>query len=395
MSILFIAGIVYGTWLLANGTLYLIKRIRSLPYEREWEARKLAAIQFEEKKLFYEYKEEVKVSIDKLLEEKSKGFPWLATAIADYWENYDLIFAEYLRTKKPPAFQQANRLKEIAKEKRQFKKEFLTTKYIISYYESLFPWIREYIGIDSEALIDSINISAPDEGSDPVSFYVPEYENLSVSERNQRALERYWKSSRDLWVVGRDYERYIGYLYEIRGYKVEYHGINKLKDDLGIDLICTKGLEVELVQCKYWSSIKGIPIRENQISQLFGTSVKYYIDHHGKVSNPQLALFYELLKSSNITPVLITSTDLSETASDFASALGVKVINIPMDISYPCIKCNINTQTGEKIYHLPFDQQYDKTRIDTSKGQMWASTILEAEKNGYRRAWRWNKREGD
>jgi hypothetical protein len=33
------------------------------------------------------------------------------------------------------------------------------------------------------------------------------------------------------------------------------------------------------------------------------------------------------------------------------------------------IKCNISKRSGEKIYHLPFDQQYDKVKIvnDTLK----------------------------
>ena len=36
--------------------------------------------------------------------------------------------------------------------------------------------------------------------------------------------------------VGQDYERYIGYIYEQQGYKVQYHGIKKGFADLGIDL---------------------------------------------------------------------------------------------------------------------------------------------------------------
>lgn len=58
---------------------------------------------------------------------------------------------------------------------------------------------------------------------------------------------------------------------------------------------------------------------------------------------------------------------------------------------YPLIKCNISQGTGEKIYHLPFDQQYDKVIIDTHRGEMYAFTVKEAEKNGFRRAFRWNE----
>ena len=48
--------------------------------------------------IFNEYKSKVDLMFDKILEEKTLGFPWLASAIADYYENYDKIFAEYLET---------------------------------------------------------------------------------------------------------------------------------------------------------------------------------------------------------------------------------------------------------------------------------------------------------
>jgi hypothetical protein len=31
-----------------------------------------------------------------------------------------------------------------------------------------------------------------------------------------------------------------------------------------------------------------------------------------------------------------------------------------------------------KVYHLPFDQQYDTTRIDKNKGELYVSTAAEA-----------------
>lgn len=55
---------------------------------------------------------------------------------------------------------------------------------------------------------------------------------------------------------------------------------------------------------------------------------------------------------------------------------------------YPRIKCNIS-RGGERIYHLPFDQQYDTTVITPSTGELWAQTVAEAETAGFRRAWRW------
>jgi len=43
---------------------------------------------------------------------------------------------------------------------------------------------------------------------------------------------------------------------------------------------------------------------------------------------------------------------------------------------------------GSKIYHLPFDQQYDSTIIKY-KNECYVETIAEAEALGFRRAFRW------
>jgi hypothetical protein len=392
MTTWIIIGILGACWFMGNYTLQLIDNIRKKKLDKEQAILSHQKLQFDEKELFIKYKTEVKESLDILLKEKTQGFPWLATAIADYYENYDKIFADYLRTKKRPAIVQAERIKEIAKEKKLFKKEFQTTKYIIEYYETLFPWLREYVGFNSDELIKSIYKESHSEEEDPVYFYVPESRNnekLSVTERNQRALDRYWNRDKDPWQIGRDYERYIGYLYENKSFKVQYHGIEKGKDDLGRDLVCSNGNQIEIVQCKYWSSQKGIPIRENHIAQLYGTTVKYYLDSTRTKQKVQLGLFPELLKQSNIIPVIVTTTELSNTAKEFASVLGIQVNKIPMDDNYPCIKCNINFQTNEHIYHLPFDQQYDNTIIDVKKGERWAKTVKEAESMGFRRGWRW------
>ena len=56
---------------------------------------------------------------------------------------------------------------------------------------------------------------------------------------------------------------------------------------------------------------------------------------------------------------------------------------------YPSIKCNISQVNGEKIYHLPFDQQYDNTKIETKHNEFYCTTVKEAEKAGFRRAFRY------
>jgi len=48
----------------------------------------------------------------------------------------------------------------------------------------------------------------------------------------------------------------------------------------------------------------------------------------------------------------------------------------------------------EKIYHLPFDQQYDRTQV-SRPGECYVATVREAEHHGFRRAWRHQaRREG-
>lgn len=49
------------------------------------------------------------------------------------------------------------------------------------------------------------------------------------------------------------------------------------------------------------------------------------------------------------------------------------------------IKGNINSK-GEKIYHLPGGAYYNKTKIDTSKGERWFNTEKEARAAGWRKS---------
>jgi hypothetical protein len=50
----------------------------------------------------------------------------------------------------------------------------------------------------------------------------------------------------------------------------------------------------------------------------------------------------------------------------------------------PAIKGNISYTTGAKIYHLPGDDYYKKTVIDTSSGERWFCTAKEARDAGWR-----------
>jgi hypothetical protein len=75
-------------------------------------------------------------------------------------------------------------------------------------------------------------------------------------------------------------------------------------------------------------------------------------------------------------------------AKDVAKKLGVEFNELAKISDYPLIKCNVSMRDGEKIYHLPFDQQYDRVKILRSP-EKYAYTVSEAEQAGFRRAWRW------
>lgn len=128
-------------------------------------------------------------------------------------------------------------------------------------------------------------------------------------------------------------------------------------------------------------------LNENHINQLFGTTVKYYLEQNPHSSFDEFINTLLVLKT--IVPIFRTSTKLSDTAKEFAIALGIEVVENDKLNSYPMIKCNISGRDNEKIYHLPFDQQYDKIKIDR-EGEFFATTVKEAEDAGFRRAKKWN-----
>ncbi|QRM35451.1 thermonuclease family protein [Microvirga sp. VF16] len=51
------------------------------------------------------------------------------------------------------------------------------------------------------------------------------------------------------------------------------------------------------------------------------------------------------------------------------------------------IKGNVSA-SGEHIYHMPWDRYYAATKIDTTKGERWFCDEADAEKAGWRRAYR-------
>lgn len=333
-----------------------------------------------ERKFFEQLKKKDLEAVKQLAKEKSLGFPWLAKAFSDYFYLRNLEIANYLEKKSYPAQKAAEHVREIAKSRRQIERELRVAKYLLQYYENLFPWLVDFRGEDLDDLIKYILEKPKTEGEfeveshDPVKEWLTpaEYQKLPRIEKFQLALERYWSKKKTKWEIGRDYERYIGYLFEKEGFDVYYQGIVEGLADLGRDLIATKGKEIYVIQCKYWSKEK--TIHEKHICQFKGTILKYEIE------NPKMKVYGKFY----------TSTQLSETARKFAEALNIEPVeNFPLK-PYPSIKCNVSRKDGTKIYHLPFDQQYDKTLVEEERNECYVQTVQEAEDLGFRRAFRWH-----
>lgn len=356
LAFLFMIGLLMSVTLICRWTLALVKFVTKRRY------------------LFKPQRQHLEV----LAGQKSQGFPWLADAYGEYFYLCDLEIADYLQNKKHPAHKSAEVVRTVASQRRITERLYRVLRYKLEYYERLFPWLVDFGEEGIDDLIRQImgkkevgsDIEEPD---DPVKKYLTEaeYTKLSTVDRNQRALDRYWQKKKSKWEIGRDYERYVGYIYESKGYGVYYQGIVEGLADLGRDLICVKDDSAEIVQCKYWSKEK--QIHEKHIFQLYGTAIAYKIGYPGK----------------EVSTCFVTSTTLSDRAKQFANELEIKILeDYPLE-HYLCIKCNVSRRDGTKIYHLPFDQQYDRTLIEEERNECYVETVKEAEDLGFRRAFRW------
>ena len=324
----------------------------------------------------------------KLLESSDpRAFAKIASLVSDFQTMQYDISARYLENKKHPAIVEAQRIRELKENTKGIIYQSKLAQYKYEHLFALFPDLELYVGTadEMEELKEFDDLSDFQDFADRTKKYLTkeEYQSLPEDKRNQLALDRYVERQKSKWQIGRDYELFIGYLYSLNGWDVEYFGIEKQLSDMGRDLIAKKPGMTEVIQCKYWSQIK--TIHEKHIAQLYGTTVQYMLSNKSK---RQQTLFNE---SENVVPVFITNIELSETAREFAEYLDVKVIENRDFEEFPRIKCNINRDefgSETKIYHLPMDQQYDRTRI-TKVGECFAFTVEEAVRKGFRRAYKW------
>lgn len=241
--------------------------------------------------------------LQRLESTQEQSYPWLSKLRTEAYEAVDKQYIDFLTNKSHPAVQTAAEIKKIVygelRQSRLAEKQF---EYQLHFYESLFPWLKDFREIPpveafsyaSGTIDDSV-----EENYETFKEYISpnDWQNLSSTEKYQLILDRYISRRKNNWEIGIEYERYIGYLCEQAGYSVTYNGARTKLEDMGRDLILRRGNTTVLVQCKRWSERK--IVHENHIFQLTGSLFEYQYQH----------------PEQQVTGVFITSTSLSAVAS--------------------------------------------------------------------------------
>lgn len=204
------------------------------------------------------------------------------------------------------------------------------------------------------------------------------YSRLSAAEKSQLAHDRDLRRRKNAWEAGREYERYVGHLYEKDGWTVRFCGAVDGVNDRGRDLVALRDGVTHIIQCKRWS-VKEID--EDVVFRFLGSITQYAVSQCVFVRGNDIL---ETLDREHIKGVLVTTAPLSRSARAACEALGIGYRQKPLE-EYPRIKCNVNAD-GTRIYHLPRDPYYDRIQIEPAKGELYAWTAAEAEAEGFRRA---------
>lgn len=369
---------IYMAWSLINAYAHWKVNKARPTIEKNAKAQERERAQKEEAVHLREYNHALTLELQNVLNERSQRYPWMAEQFSDFIFMFDMLTADELIRKSHPAKTSSEKVRAIAREKRELTKEVKMLRYQLGFYESIFPWLEDFKEVDVQDAIEyAKNASDTDNEENEWEYYrnylsPEEFDKLSRNEKDQLMLDRFLnKSKKTNWEAGIEYERYIGHLFEQNGCTVIYSGAIMGVEDIGRDLIVfdTDG-DVTIVQCKRWSKDKSI--HEKHIFQLYGSTVAYKIEN----------------SMDNVKCVFATTAPLSDFAKKCADRMNVAVLFEPM-CKYPVIKCHI-TKNGERIFHLPYDQQYDKIKNKQDGDVLYVKTIDEATSAGFRHAFRWS-----
>lgn len=327
---------------------------------------------------------ELKDSLKNAQEDSEKA-EWAYSELYDKWQASDEeiarlngeieSFDEILQSKNPfdyVAHLRAHALQHQINKNEDDLASLYKYQYKFEYLLSIYPELRKFKDDDAY-----INYMHEEEKKCNIRNWLSddEYSKLSEEGREQHAVNNYIMQSNKWsdWEKGRNYEIYCAYKLYNEGYDIVQEGLNKKLEDGGRDIIAThrETGKILIVQCKNWSTHS--QIRENVVFQLYGSYVQWKIDNENAI------------RQTEIEPWLYVTCNLSAEAIKCANLLGVMVRHLPMD-QFPAIKCNVNHNTGQKIYHLPFDRHYDLVKIN-AKGKGYKFDIAEAIGEGFRRAY--------
>ena len=168
---------------------------------------------------------------------------------------------------------------------------------------------------------------------------------------------------------GRQYERYVGYLFERQGFAVNYQGIRKGLEDGGLDLVARAARKIRLVQCKRWR----VPVNADVISRLHG-AVERFIFEERQGKSPAMR--------TSIRGVLATSGEIEDEAKMLAAHFGIFVMSSLKFQRYPAIKAQRITPYGGRFL-LPFTPGYDRMNLNLKAGDCFQESIRGAFLNGF------------
>ncbi len=201
----------------------------------------------------------------------------------------------------------------------------------------------------------------------PTEFYRVEglqsrFEKWLLAVENARAENK--------WKYGRDYERYVGYLFEREGFQVIYNGATLGSSDGGIDLFCFKDGIVYPIQCKRWKN----KVDEDEIDK-FVRAVAIFKRNRSSYSIP--------LCYSKVVPIFYTTSGYTDYARWKARDVDVicRVQKFNSIREYPAVKCTLIN--GRKVYYLPFDRDFDSIHVGVYRGGCYKFSVLEAEQAGF------------
>lgn len=327
-------------------------------------------------------KEEIKFLKINLEAEKQildlKMNPAMEKVYNDFYEKHLKSYEKYFRFKKNPSYKSADYIREIKGDFKNLQIENRKLKLLLS------EFIEEEKQEEKEKEENTFNDLQKAYQYNKIS--PEEWEKLTYIQKLDLTVTRYRERWKNKLNIGLEFERYCGYLYEKEGYTVEYNGILKGKSDGGIDLIAYNKNEKIYIQCKYWSAHK--QIRENIITQLFGSALKMAMDNGETYES-----FIEKVKAKKIRIALLTKTELSDDAKEFCSILSIIYKeNIEINPDYPIIK---GVEGEEKIFYIPTDFPYDNIKYkSTYKKYCRFETCEKAEQMGYRHCYKWKGNEG-